>query len=752
MTQHHIFGIRHHGPGSARAVQQALWELDPDIVLVEGPPDGNDLIRWLIHPDMDLPVALLVYRPDQPQRAGYYPFTSFSPELQAMRYALEREIPVRFADLPQSHLLAIEAKPQMPAADPLIKMAEAAGFRSYEEWWNQNFEQRLDSREVFEAILLLMQTLRQDGADSAGPDHNQSEPQLWAQRREAMMRRTIRQVFEEGYRRVAFVCGAWHAPAVSDLSSAESDDKLLENLPEVVVEATWVPWTYGRLSYSTGYGAGILSPGWYHHLWTMSQEGSDPRKVAIGWLSQVATLLRDQGLDASSAHVIQAVRLAEALSAMRDLPFAGLTELNDAALTVLCSGDVEPMKLIERKLIVGERLGMVPPGTPMVPLQRDLLYQQKRLQFIPEAEPTVLALDLRKDIHLARSQLLHRLIHLNIPWGQTKRMRSQPGSSHESWQLQWQPDFAVRIIEASIWGNTVEEAASQAAQDAARQATDLSTLTKLLDGVILAGLAEAIGAIIIRIQDETALSSDIPHMMAALPPLARVMRYGNVRKTDQQIVSQVVDSLLTRICIGLPSTCASLDDDAAAELFKRITSVDSVIHTLRDPEHARRWYAAMRVLVDQKNLHGLLAGRACRLLLDESIFQIEDAIMRLDKALHRSSSSHVSTEEAMQSAAWLDGFLQGSELLILHDRQLWQMLDKWVRTLGEERFLEILPLLRRTFSKFSQASRRQLQDRVKYGSTPTLEEPLGPVEFDSEQAKSVLPLIGQLLGIEEETA
>ena len=34
-----VFGIRHHGPGCARALRTALERLEPDLVLVEGPPD-----------------------------------------------------------------------------------------------------------------------------------------------------------------------------------------------------------------------------------------------------------------------------------------------------------------------------------------------------------------------------------------------------------------------------------------------------------------------------------------------------------------------------------------------------------------------------------------------------------------------------------------------------------------------------------------------------------------------------------------
>src|SRR3954454_3557889 len=102
----HVFGIRHHGPGSARSVRRALEELKPDCVLVEGPPDGEAVLPLLAHKDMKPPVAMLIYVPDDPRRAVYYPFAIFSPEWQAIEYALKRRIPVRFMDLPHWHQLA----------------------------------------------------------------------------------------------------------------------------------------------------------------------------------------------------------------------------------------------------------------------------------------------------------------------------------------------------------------------------------------------------------------------------------------------------------------------------------------------------------------------------------------------------------------------------------------------------------------------------------------------------------------------
>lgn len=745
----HIFGIRHHGPGSARSLRQALEELQPDAILVEGPPDADPVLPLLTAPAMQPPVALLIYVPDQPQRSVYYPFAVFSPEWQALHYGLTNKIPVRFMDLPQAHQLAKTPEESSCAQDngqstpkeseeypsllneankirfdPLSWLGKAAGYSDGERWWEHMVEHRQDSIDLFAAILEAMTALRQEAPPSEEPMEAQ---------REAYMRSCIRASEREGCQRIAVVCGAWHAPALAEMPPQKEDNALLKGLPKTKVQATWVPWTYGRLAYSSGYGAGVESPGWYHHLWTT------PNQVVIRWLTRVAQLLRGQDLDASSAHIIEAVRLAESLAALRDRPLPGLPELNLATQAVFCFGSELPMRLIHEKLIVGERLGGVPDETPMVPLQQDLVRQQKRLRMPAEATHKTLDLDLRKANDLERSHLLHRLRLLGISWGELQQASGKKGTFHELWRLQWQPEFAVSLIEAGIWGNTIQDASAAYARDAADKATELPVLTSLLDQVLLSDLSDAVSHLMTRLQAAAAVASDVAHLMAALPPLTNVLRYGNVRQTDTGMVSHVVDGLVARICIGLPGACASLDDDAAAAMYSHLLKVNSAVGLLQNEEHLASWHKVLTQMA-QQGLHGLIAGRCCRLLLDAGAFDPAESARRMGLALSTAS-------EPPQAAAWVEGFLKDSGLLLLHDDTLWQVLDNWVSQLSSETFTALLPLLRRTFSTFSAPERRKMGERVKRGeSRPTAPEE-GAGDFDSDRAAAVLPLVAQLLGV-----
>ena len=105
--QSFYLGIRHHGPGSAYSVVQALTAIQPDIILIEGPPEAESVVALASAAAMEPPVALLIYAEDDLADAAFYPFALFSPEWQALTYGLRQGLPVRFMDLPQSHHCAL---------------------------------------------------------------------------------------------------------------------------------------------------------------------------------------------------------------------------------------------------------------------------------------------------------------------------------------------------------------------------------------------------------------------------------------------------------------------------------------------------------------------------------------------------------------------------------------------------------------------------------------------------------------------
>ena len=368
---------------------------------------------------------------------------------------------------------------------------------------------------------------------------------------------------------------------------------------------------------------------------------------------------------------------------------------------------------------------------------------------LPEAVQTIVDYDLRKPGDLERSELLHRLNLLGVPWGKPERGGGGKGTFHELWRLQWHPEFYIALIEKGVWGNTVIDAASAFAMDGAKKSADLPTLTRLLEAVMLARLPGALTILMDRLEEVSAHASDIQHLMAALPPLANVLRYGDVRGTDTSMVGHTINGLVARICIGLPAACASLDDDAAETMSGHIASTHGAIALLQNAEHQADWQQTLARVVDRYEKRasgggagggsGRIGGQCTRLLLDANVYTTDEAGRHMSLAL----SSAVEPDHA---AAWVEGFLAGSGLLLVHDQNLWHILDVWVSGLGDEHFTNLLPLLRRTFSTFSAPERRQLGERAKAGRTSTATVDIDD-DLDHERAATSIPYVLQLLGV-----
>jgi hypothetical protein len=566
-----------------------------------------------------------------------------------------------------------------------------------------------------------------------------SAAQLREDRREAYMRQVLRAALKETDGVVAVVCGAWHAPALAGkLPSASADAALLRGTERRKTTLTWVPWTHSRLAAASGYGAGVTSPGWYHHLFTA------PDHVITRWLTRVAGVLRARDLPVSSAHVIEAVRLAETLAALRGRPLAGLAEVSEASRAVLCEGSELAAEFVTRDLVVGELLGTVPDDAPMVPLEADLRSQAKTLRLRIDPLDKALVLDLRTDGGRDRSILLHRLTVLGIDWGTMAEdaVRST-GTFRETWSLRWRPELAVSIVDAAMWGTTVAAAAASKITDTARNAADLATVTAAVENVLLAGLPSALPSVLRALDAKAALDLDTGRLMTALPALVRAVRYGDVRGTDTAALAKVADALVVRICAGLPAAVSSLADEAAVELRTHLDAAHAAIALhARGPagEQARdRWLATLSRLADRRDIHGLLAGRIVRVLVDSRAMSTADAARRF--AAHLSVGA-----TAADKAAWAEGFLSGSGLLLVHDRDLLGVLDAWVTTLGEQHFLDVLPLLRRTFGGFSAAERANLGSAVRRLATGEQPAPPAGAPVDERRAAGVLQTVAAILG------
>jgi hypothetical protein len=98
----------------------------------------------------------------------------------------------------------------------------------------------------------------------------------------------------------------------------------------------------------------------------------------------------------------------------------------------------------------------------------------------------------------------------------------------------------------------------------------------------------------------------------------------------------------------------------------------------------------------------------------------------------------------MDGASFVEGFLGGSGVALVHDTELLAVIDGWLCALDADAFVATLPLLRRTFGTFEPAERRQIGERIRRPGASVAQP--GAAGLDAERVAAALETVGRLLG------
>lgn len=299
------------------------------------------------------------------------------------------------------------------------------------------------------------------------------------------------------------------------------------------------------------------------------------------------------------------------------------------------------------------------------------------------------------------------------------------------------------VIEASLHGTTVAAAAEARTAQLAREATDVATLGELVSVCLTADLPGALGGVIAALEELTAQQHDTVALLRAIEPLCRTIRYGDVRGADTVALDGVLRTIVARASVGLSAACAGIDDDGAAEVRAAVDAAARGLALLDDQALSRPWLEALLSVSGQDTLHGAVSGRVNRMLLDGGHLDTDLVARRMSRRLSVAAP-------AAASASWLDGFLSGESVILVHDRTLLGIVDAWVSEVAEETFEDLLPLVRRTFARFEPAERRVIGEQLRRtpGSAGT---PAPGTAYDLDRAAPAVALVASLLGLEPTT-
>lgn len=694
-----LFGIRHHGSGSALRLVAALETFRPDALAIELPADAAELVGRLQNTRHRPPFAFLHYDKEKPDRAMYLPMAVFSPEYQALRYAWTHAVPVHCIDLPAAISLCLpkakgtddETMPEACAQianDPIGYLARQAGYRDGERWWESHFERWTDHEHLFGIVGELMGALREQ---TGGMD----DPETLL--REGWMRRQLHALLASGCRRLAVVCGAWHAPVLSRAHVETTPDLPFSETKTCIAAGAIIPWTYRHIALTPAYTAGVPAPMWHDALFQHKSH------APAAFLSHAAHCFRKEGHEIAPSAVIEACRLAEHLALLREFPAPGIEEMLEAAevLMPLSQTGADPAE----KLLYGEVTGYVELGRESLPFVRHFhsrLAALRLKRYWKDGSPAERLLDLREPRQLDVSRFLHACVVLDLAWAIPAELDwNARGNFNERWIFQWHPGLEIDLVECALLGNTLEHCCSARMHQKVNRAHALPDIARWLEHSLKAGLDGLLPELAAALDLACLQDHNLVLLARMIRPLQSIFDYGSLHGTPTDFAARTLEGLLNRIVSGFANHCIQLNSDRAQAMMEALLLVQHHFDRGGAVEWYPVWMGQLRSIAHHRESHPLLRGKCWSLLA--GLKEIGEG--EFLEALQREFAPQMGVQQA---AEWFEGFLHGQSPFFLLLPGALKCLDQWLAVQEEVDFMAFLPLLRRSFAQMKESERKRI--------------------------------------------
>ena len=702
------FGVRHMSPGASWHLKNFLDENRPELILVEGFSDAGGVIPFLTDPDLKPPVAVLAYSKTLPLRTLIYPLALYSPEFQAFKWAAENKAASAFIDLPAGVFMGLSEKQFRGGRESLYfniheEVAGAAGEDDFDSHWERTYE-HIDLKGAFSKMVLeLGETMRL--LESRDRDYFRAENMV----REAYMRKKIASYIAQGVKaqNIAVIAGAYHVPSFR-ASEHIMTDREEAALKCIECSLTLMPYSYSRLSTQSGYGAGNRAPAYFEMLWELLEKGELADLPAV-YLGRLSEMLRQKGFSVSAAHVIEAVRLSQSLASLKEGRFPVLSDLKDAAETVIGEGGKHFLEQCMYELEVGRKFGKVPENSLKTSIQEDFMRNMKELKLERYRQNISqnLKLDLREKLSvksakaafsgLNRSAFLHRLNLLNIPFGQV-------GESDrewvENWHLNWLPESETALVEAVLLGETVKIAAAVKLNREIQDCQDVKTAALLVKKACKCALTKELSKARSLLQNLAADSSDFLSLAQTCFELSELIRFGSVRQLDTKDFIPLLKEIFAEAVLQMQFS-ANCDSESLKNIFAAVDSLNLTASGAGEIVDCELFENELKSICFRDDLNPSLSGYATALLLEKNILSDQELLREFCRRISPGIDADI-------GAGWFEGFAVRNRMLLIWKKNLWDHLSLYIDSLDEEQFKRALVFLRRTFADFAASEIKEI--------------------------------------------
>jgi Family of unknown function (DUF5682) len=505
------FPIRHHSPACSWHLERFIRELKPSVVLVEGPSSFTPFIPTILDPGTKPPVAIYTHYIDVDRKlhkpaeneldlgparfAAYYPFCDYSPELVALRVGREVGAALKFIDLDFADQVLAERLATQQVSKPRVEtlmqerhlarsrylnaLAQRSGCRDFNEMWDHLFEANFQShptRAFIEEVATYCFFARVDANEAVlDADGTSAREQAMA----AAIEDEIANRSAHGSP-VLVVTGGFHTVALPSLVGKGFQRAATSSVSPESVQQALIRYSFRQLDALNGYSAGMPSPNYYNRLWREVGGGSAAHaRVAVSFLVEIGSITRkkDMQVGLSTADEIAALEHASLLASMRGHAGPTREDLLDGVRSCFVKGSMDGegavvMGLVQH-ILTGSEVGSVPAtaGTPPIVASFRKEAERARLDISNSLKRQVALEIYRRENHRRTSRFLHSVVFLNVPFatltaGPDFVRRTGLERIHEHWQYSWSPMTEGALVEASVYGATIEEATSNRLREA----------------------------------------------------------------------------------------------------------------------------------------------------------------------------------------------------------------------------------------------------------------------------------------------
>jgi hypothetical protein len=486
------------------------------------------------------------------------------------------------------------------------------------------------------------------------------------------------------------------------MNASAMDDKELATLPRLETKMTLMPYTYYRLSSFSGYGAGNYAP-YYYELMYNAMENGELEGLPSRYISELSGVFRKKQGYSSTASAIESVRLARSMQFMHDGLLPTLKDLHDSAVAAMAGGSFTEIAETFAAIDVGTRIGELPEGVSQTPIQDDMNRLLKKLKLERFKTPVAqdLELNLRENLRvqsegaafldLERSVFLNRLQILDIGFAKPSWSKQDSATWKENWVLCWTPEVEIRLVEAVLYGDTVEVASAYILKEKLEKAADVAEVAKLVRLTCECDLKSSILDAIKKLQALASESESFSASARAAREMSFLVKYGSVRRFDTDSILPIMEQLFLKGALLLYGS-ASCDYKTASDIADDMAAMHLITQeqeTVKDDI----WLKQLKLLAFSDEKNPLLSGFAFSILLERG--EIEE------KTLAAEVSRHLSLGNSPEAgAAWFEGLARRNRYLLLSRIVLWKQLNEYIGKLDDEEFKTAMVSLRKAFSCF----------------------------------------------------